>query len=511
MTTDNHNQITTADAAALRWPQSASDDAAAAGGGEADGSGTGAAAPLPGKGNGRPLRQLLRNLRSGVRISLALRTDADRLCATPGALALLAVADFVLNLSVSFLLVGGGGSFSYPAVPSFFFHLPLLLCFGLLAGCVLSRPSLVTVIPVALVALSIPIELAHALIERMAQLRQLEWLADYLVAPNYYRFFWWWIVAAFIFLLRLKPGASARQRITVLLLFLVLVLPPLWFFPRADLWVSAAESGESGELHLTEEVLAAQARLLDGRLAGLLPGKKGVSDLYFVGFAGDATQDVFLKELRAAEGLFNKRFGTFERSVVLANNPKSGTTVPFASAGNLERAISGVGKVMNRDEDVLFLYLTSHGSREHELAVSNPPLELNDVTPEKLRRMLKNSGVTWKVLVVSACYAGGFIDPLKDDHSLIITAADESHESFGCGYGEEFTWFGQAYLDEALRSTFSFTEAFETARETIRQWEEEQGETPSNPQIWMGKAMGEKLAVLEKQLAERSGGAGEAQ
>ena len=156
---------------------------------------------------------------------------------------------------------------------------------------------------------------------------------------------------------------------------------------------------------------------------------------------------------------------------------------------------------MNRESDVLVLFLTSHGSREHELSVNNDPLELDQLTPEMVRSMLRKSGITWKVVIVSACYAGGFIEPLKDDRTLVITAADAKSESFGCGYGENFTWFGEAFLDQALRNSFSFTDAFVKARDTIQQWEDEQGETPSNPQIWVGKGIEKKLAPMEKGLA----------
>jgi hypothetical protein len=374
--------------------------------------------------------------------------------------------------------------------------------FGFLAARILSRPPLVVVIPVAFVAASIPIEFCHALLEWAVQIRQLGWLEDYLYAPHYYRFFLWWAAASLLFLLRLKTAEVARRAL-VWLLFAALVLLPLWFFPRGDLWLSAAESPESGELHLTDEVLVAQQRLLDGQLVALLPGRKGKIDLYFVGFAGDATQDVFLKEVLAARELFDERFGTFRREVTLANNPQSATTLPFATRDNLDRALSRLGRVMNR-EDVLFLYLTSHGSREHEVAVNNPPLELDGLTPGALKRMLQKSGITWKVVVVSACYAGGFVDPLQDDHTLIIAASDASHESFGCGFGEKFTWFGEAFLDDSLRHTFSVTAAFDKARATIQKWEKERREPPSNPQIWVGKAMRQKLAAVEKELAKRN-------
>jgi hypothetical protein len=458
--------------------------------------------PPPAGNNENLLRLFLRSLAGGLRISFALPVDTERLAATPAVLALLVVTDFLFNLAVSFLLVGRSGFFAPSAVPSFFFHLPLLLLLGYLAGRMLFRPSLGIAIPAALVSVSIPVELCHGVLERLSQLRPFEWLEKYLYAPHYYRFFLWWLAVSLIFLLRLKPAAWSR-RFSLSLLFLALVVTPLWMYPRADLWVSAAESDEGGELHLTDEVLSAQQRLLDGELAGILPGRKGVTDLYFVGFAGDATQDVFLKELTAAERLFTRRFGTFRRSALLVNNPQTAATLPFATAGNLERTLLRLGQVMNR-EDVLFLYLTSHGSRDHELAVNNRPLELEGLTPERLSRMLKKSGISWKVVVVSACYAGGFVEPLKDDKTLVITAADATHESFGCGYGEKFTWFGEAFVDDALRRTFSFTAAFEMARDTISQWEEEQRETPSNPQIWVGKDMALKLPALEKQLAKRS-------
>jgi hypothetical protein len=102
----------------------------------------------------------------------------------------------------------------------------------------------------------------------------------------------------------------------------------------------------------------------------------------------------------------------------------------------------------------------------------------------------------------SACFSGGFVPPLQDDGTLVITAADATHESFGCGFGEDFTWFGEAFLEDALSKEFSFTAAFDRARETIRKWEEERGETPSNPQIWVGKGIESKLGLLEKVLKE---------
>jgi hypothetical protein len=104
------------------------------------------------------------------------------------------------------------------------------------------------------------------------------------------------------------------------------------------------------------------------------------------------------------------------------------------------------------------------------------------------------------VLVISACYSGGFIEPLKDDDSLIITATDARNQSFGCDNGEYLTWFGRAYFDEALRRTRSFIEAFGFARDTLARREREQGFAASNPQIYAGAAIREQLLALEARL-----------
>ncbi|MBU5612719.1 C13 family peptidase [Geomonas sp. Red51] len=449
------------------------------------------------------LSHLRLDLYGGLRGAFFLRSGFETLDSTPASLVLLVLADLVLNLLVSLLLVGRGGSFSYSSIPYFLFYLPLFLLFGVAAQRLLRRPSALVGVVCALVAFSIPIELCHGLLEWLAQWRPFEGLSDHLAAPHYYRFFGWWLAASLVFLLRLARPGGWHRRLELVLLFLVLLGPPLYFYQRGDLWVSNEGGNESGELSLTDQVLTAQDHLLNDQLGALLPGRPGHSDLYFIGFAGDASQDVFLKELSATRQLFDTRFGTAGRSVLLVNNPQSATTLPFATVGNLERALVRVGEVMNRDEDVLFLYLSSHGSRDQELEVSNAPLELKQVTPESLRRMLRKAGIRYKVVVVSACFSGGFIQPLQDDGSLVITAADATHESFGCGFGENYTWFGEAFVGDALRGTFSFTDAFEKSRDTIRKWEEERGETPSNPQIWAGKEIWPVLKRLQKELEQR--------
>jgi hypothetical protein len=156
---------------------------------------------------------------------------------------------------------------------------------------------------------------------------------------------------------------------------------------------------------------------------------------------------------------------------------------------------------MNPEEDVLFLFITSHGDRRHSLAFELPPLELAQLTPTALARMLVDSGIKWKVLVVSACYSGGFVEPLKDANTVVITAADDRSSSFGCAAGRDFTYFGRAYFNDALAATFSFTEAFESARRAVTEQERAERLSPSSPQIFVGNAIRGKLVSLERRLA----------
>ena len=206
---------------------------------------------------------------------------------------------------------------------------------------------------------------------------------------------------------------------------------------------------------------------------------------------------MFRKELSVITPLLEERFGTAEHSINLINNPDTALSSPIATVTSMQRTVAHIGKLMNRDEDVLMLYLTSHSSRDHRFSLNFWPLQLRDLDPPTLKQMLDAAGIRWRVIVISACYAGGFIEPLKDEHTLVITAADADHTSFGCGNESEFTYFGQAYFDQALRKTRSFTEAYEIARRSIQSRERTENLTPSNPQMFIGAQMTLKLKELE--------------
>jgi hypothetical protein len=249
-----------------------------------------------------------------------------------------------------------------------------------------------------------------------------------------------------------------------------------------------------------EDTYYKQFNFIDDLRRTLLPQRKDVTDLYFVGFGSYASQDVFMKEVQYAQDLFDERFDTKGRSVALINNYKTIENTPLASKNNLGLVLEHIGQIIDPDEDVVFLYLTSHGSKQHKLSVDLMPLRLNTIGPNDLKQALDKSGIKWRVLLVSACYSGGFVEPLKDQYSVIMTASAPNKQSFGCGNKSEFTYFGKAIFEEELRHNFNFVDAFNNALVSIRKREEREKRNPSVPQLYIGEQIRSKLDGLSQDL-----------
>jgi len=229
--------------------------------------------------------------------------------------------------------------------------------------------------------------------------------------------------------------------------------------------------------------LIEQRKLLDAALAGVGRGQPGRIELYLLAVGGDGTQEVFRREVEFVKQEFDQRFGTRSHSIALANSKTP--SLPMASVSAIEEALGTLAERMNREEDILFVFLTSHGTPTHELKLQQPGFALRDLPAPELGRMLRRSGIRWKVVVVSACYSGGFIDSLRDDNTLVITAARYDRSSFGCADDAEMTYFGRAFFKEALPQSRTFQEAFTKADELVAEWErkDQPKEPRSLPQL----------------------------
>lgn len=277
-----------------------------------------------------------------------------------------------------------------------------------------------------------------------------------------------------------RVGLALFMGLTTALPGLVLNYGQYWQTDYYAVW-QARQENELPPLD-AESLLIAQQQRVDQALAGLAPQRPGKLDVYFVGVAGDGSQDVFLRELHLAQHHLEQRFGASLRSLLLVNNRATVERSPLATATTLELALTGIAARMDRDQDLLLLYLTSHGTREHELIVDLADLPLQDLAARRLGEILARSGIPRRAVVVSACYSGGFIDSLADPRTLVLTAARADRDSFGCGDDEEMTYFGRALFERALPHAGSFAEAYDIARREVTAWEARDGFTPSDPQ-----------------------------
>lgn len=444
------------------------------------------------------LQGLARNLAAGLRLALFLPVDRYGFRVSPGDFVLLCAFNLLAWLVAGMLRAGFPGYVDFGALPVALAEIPLLLLASTLIAYWYGRRELMPALALLLVAPAALFEFASALI--VLALPYVSEGGQYDAQLTAYSVYLLWSLAVSLRALWVAAGWKARPFVWSSMLLGALLLLPLYFMPRTELWLPEDENADQPSI-AQEELFHAQDGMLDAHLAALQPQRPGIADLYFVGFAPEGTEDVFGKELHTVSRLMRERFDAGGRTLLLSNDPATLGELPVASATNLRIALGHLGALMDTDEDVLFLYLTTHGSEGGELAVELPPLDLYQIGPAALARMLHDSGIKWKVLVISACYSGAFIEPLKDDNTLIITASDADHQSFGCGNGRNLTWFGKAYFDDALRRTRSFTAAFDLARKEVAERERQRGYTPSNPQMFVGAAMRAKLRDLETRLA----------
>ena len=254
---------------------------------------------------------------------------------------------------------------------------------------------------------------------------------------------------------------------------------------------------------LEEAALYEQPRLLQQALDRIDPSIPGKSDWYFMGVAGFSDQNVFRSEINKVRELFDVRFGTSGHSLALVNNNYTWLDEPIATKTSILRGLKTIGQQMNADEDVLFMTLSSHGDQDF-IHLSNPPLAMDNLDATWLREALDASGIRWRVIVVSACYSGSFIDELASPTTVVITASAADKMSFGCTNTAEMTYFGQAFFAESLRENTSFSDAFKDAAYRVQERELYMGFEPSEPQMVIGILMETALPAFEQALFDKT-------
>ncbi len=453
------------------------------------------------------LRDLGRNLWSGARLVFGQPVSKLRFRIGIAPLLVLFVVSAWLDLAVDTIRRERGSTFVFTGLVSEGFYGALLMLFAALLALLFRQPSYALALPVIVLASEWPLQLAR-MFSSVALGEGASWFGPALRAEQLimvWTLFWLWRSAA-VSLEPKQPNYVLRS-----LGAAVLLSTPLWFapalLPEMAWWEAPAQETPRDTRFpspASETVLSAQQEIFDKALDDIGDERPGVTDLYFVGFAPYADEDVFRKDMDVARELFAERFDTRGRSIVMINNPRTVLDAPMATVTNLRATLKEIGGTIDRDDDVVMVYLESHGARDHRLAIEFPPLELDQLTPQLLRSSLDEAGIKWRIIVVSACYSGGYVEPLKDEFTLILTASAADRTSFGCGTESNATYFADAMFQHALRFEDSFVKAFAQARERIAQREQEQKMSPpSDPQIYIGDEMATKLPKLEAALRGR--------
>ncbi len=253
------------------------------------------------------------------------------------------------------------------------------------------------------------------------------------------------------------------------------------------------ERGRSARTELAEH------RRLTGALAGLAPQRPGLVDAYVLAIGLDSDA-VFGREAREAGQVLSRRFDAAGRTLVLAGSDgRGGAALPMGSLHSLSIALARFAEVMDESEDVLILYSTSHGIPAG-LTYHDGDEGYGLLTPVRLASLLQELGFRNRLLILSACFSGTFVPALWSDTTAVITAASATRSSFGCAPDNDWTFFGDAMINRALRKPQPLAAASAEALRLVGEWEAAKKFEASYPQVAIGSRVDSWLRPLEARM-----------
>lgn len=130
------------------------------------------------------------------------------------------------------------------------------------------------------------------------------------------------------------------------------------------------------------------------------------------------------------------------------------------------------------------VYFTSHGAPGWMVFGPN-----GRIPHDGMRSIIDRwCGARPTVVVISACFSGGFVPALAGPNRLVLTAAREDRSSFGCSAEATYPYFDGCVL-EALPDSTDFIALAHQTRACVSQREAEEGLPPSEPQMFVGAEM----------------------
>ena len=247
-----------------------------------------------------------------------------------------------------------------------------------------------------------------------------------------------------------------------------------------------AQQTDYGAIPIAAQQQQDEAQRLAQALAALQPQRPGIVDAYVVVVALDS-DPVFNREAREAGRVLARRFDASGRSIVLAADEGTERGQAIGSPTNMAQALARVADLMDKQEDVLVLYSTSHGSPRAGINYRDLARGSAVISPEQLSAQLAERNFQNRLIILQACFAGQFVPALAGPRTVVVAAASAMRSSFGCTADNDWTFFGHALVNQALRQPDTFVRQFRRAFVTVYGWEKKLGVEPSDPQISVGQ------------------------
>ncbi len=195
-----------------------------------------------------------------------------------------------------------------------------------------------------------------------------------------------------------------------------------------------------------------------------------------------------------AEPVFDNATREMSRRLAMAGVPASNIHRLSASADEPGAEPAGADVLLQRIADLparpgdrCLIFLTSHGERGTGLWLARSNRALS---PDELARALsRGCAAVPTIVVVSACYSGGFATgKMAKPNRVILTAARGDRPSFGCQAHRTYNFFDECLLG-VLPQSATWRAVFDGASRCVRRMERALGAQPSEPQAYFGATM----------------------
>jgi len=206
----------------------------------------------------------------------------------------------------------------------------------------------------------------------------------------------------------------------------------------------------------------------------------------FLGFALDSQAKAFRNDVLLAEKWMSGIDPNALR-IKLAN-PASGQPAdwPQATVENFTLVMAKTAEVA-RPRDRVLLFVSGH-SNPGVLNITVDGKHRHPLTPQILGDALAPLAAKQvpTLVVISACYSGAFVEPLKAPQRVVLTATDARRAAFRCRYDGDHTPFAQALFGQDGVADLPVTAWMAQAQKAVAAQEKRRKLPPSLPQIFVG-------------------------